>query len=202
MTKIPRWLGEPWGVGDQLEPFRKPSQFGGGGDKSQPGKDGEIVLNGDGRRHQPLSYLARGVAEWTGHQVKVIGQKVVGVEDCDPVWRDRVLWKVPQVAARPWQVGQWRLRHELNSGCSRPQPSQAYMCPPSTAVRHASMSAMTLSWPASMRPSRRSRKAPPAQRRISAAPARLGTTAVQLRRIGKPERGWSRASNILPVARA
>ena len=28
----------------------------------------------------------------------MIGQKVVGVEDVDPVWRDRVLWKVSQVA--------------------------------------------------------------------------------------------------------
>ena len=27
-----------------------------------------------------------------------------------------------RLAARPWQVGQWRLRQELKSGCSRPQP--------------------------------------------------------------------------------
>ena len=59
-------------------------------------------------------------------------------------------------------------------------------------VRHASMLAMTLSRPASMRPSRRSRKAPPARRKISATPARSRATAVQLRRTGKPERGVGR----------
>ena len=84
----------------------------------------------------------------------------------------------PSLAARPWQVGQCRLRHELWSGCSRPQPSQRYMWPPSTAVRHASMAAMTLSRPASMRPSRRSRNVAPARRKISATPARTGSTAV------------------------
>ena len=66
----------------------------------------------------------------------------------------------------------------------------------------AAMSAMTLSQPASRRPSRRSRKVPPAQRRISATAARSATTAVQLCRTGKPETGWSRAANIVPVARA
>ena len=28
----------------------------------------------------------------------MIGQKVVGMEDVDPVWRDRLFWKVSQVA--------------------------------------------------------------------------------------------------------
>ena len=71
-------------IGDESEPLREPSQFGGGGGESQPGKDDEIVLNGDGWRHQTLSYLARGSAEWTGHQVQVIGQEAVGVQDLDP----------------------------------------------------------------------------------------------------------------------
>ena len=67
VTTMPRWLGESWRMGDQLEPLRKPSQFSGGGDESQSGKDGEIVLNGDGWRHRPLSYLAHGVAERAWH---------------------------------------------------------------------------------------------------------------------------------------
>ena len=63
--------------GSQL--FRKPGEFGGGSFESEPGKDGEIVLNGDRRCHQPISYLAHGVAERAWHQVKLVGQKVVGV---------------------------------------------------------------------------------------------------------------------------
>ena len=57
-----------------------------------------MVVNGEGRRYQPRSYLSDGVAEGPGRQVKVIGQKVVGVLDFDSVGRDRGLWKVPQVA--------------------------------------------------------------------------------------------------------
>ena len=61
-------------------------------------RGGEIVLNGEGRRHQPRSYLPDRVAEGPRHQVKVIGQKFVGVLDFDPVSRDCDLWKILQVA--------------------------------------------------------------------------------------------------------
>ena len=98
MTAMPHWLEECWRMGDKLELLRKPSQFGGGGNESQPGKDGEIVLDGDGWRHQSRSYLAHGVAERAWYQVKVIGQKVVGVQDFESVGRDRVLWKITKVA--------------------------------------------------------------------------------------------------------
>ena len=74
------------------------SQFGGGSNKTLSGEGGEVVLNGEGRCDQPRSYLSDGGAEEPGHQVKVIGQKVVGVLDFDSVWRDRSVWKVPQVA--------------------------------------------------------------------------------------------------------
>ena len=126
-----------WPVGAHAQPLRSVSrQVGaavaledrrqiGAAPKTQPtrwrwrrvlaGKDGEIILNGEGWRHQPRSYLAPGVAERAWHQVKVVGQNVVWVKDVDPVWRDRVLWKVSQVegddhvtasaiaAARTWR---------------------------------------------------------------------------------------------------
>ena len=79
MTTMPRWLAEFWRVEDKLDPLGTPSQFGGGGDESQLGKGGEIFLNGDGRRYQPGSYLVHGVAERAWHQIKLIGQKIVGV---------------------------------------------------------------------------------------------------------------------------
>ena len=82
----------------ELEPLRRPSQFGGGGGEPQSGKNGEIVLNGERRRHQPSTYLANGVAERAWHQVKVIGQKFVGVQNFNPIGRDYVLRKVLQVA--------------------------------------------------------------------------------------------------------
>lgn len=93
-----RWPGESWRIRDKSELLRKPSQFGRSGDESQSGKDGEIVLNRDGRRHQPSSYLADGVAERAWHQVKVINQKIVGVQHFEAVGRDRALWKISKVA--------------------------------------------------------------------------------------------------------
>lgn len=93
-----RRLAGPHRIGDRLELFRKPSQFGGGVSQSQPGKDGEILLNGEGWRHQPRSYLAHHGAERARHQVKVIGQKLVRVKDFDPVGSEHILRKVSQVA--------------------------------------------------------------------------------------------------------
>ena len=94
---MPRWPGESWSLRDNSEPLRKPSQFGRSGDESQSGKDGEIVLDGDGWRHQPSSYLADGVTERAWHQVKVIGQEIVRGQDFEPVGRDPALWKIPKV---------------------------------------------------------------------------------------------------------
>ena len=45
-----------------------------------------------------LVSFAHRIAERAWHQVKVIGQKVVGVEGFDLVGHDRVLWKFSQVA--------------------------------------------------------------------------------------------------------
>ena len=81
-----------------LEPLRKPSQFISGADEPQCGKDGKIVLKGNGRRYQPSTYLAHGVAEGAWHQVKVIGQKIVGMKDFESIGGDRVFWKVTKIA--------------------------------------------------------------------------------------------------------
>ena len=73
---------------NRSEQRRERGQSGGGGDEPLSGEGGEIVLNADGRRHEPRSDLPNGFAEEPGHQVKVTGQEVVRVLDLNPVRRD------------------------------------------------------------------------------------------------------------------
>ena len=48
--------------------------------------------------------------------------------------------------ASDWQVGQWRLRHELYQTRRWPQWSHCSTWPPSAAVRHCSMAVITRLW--------------------------------------------------------
>ena len=83
--------------GGESEQRRVLDQCGGGGNESLPGEGSEIVLNAERRRYEARSYLPDGFTERPGHQVDVIGKKVVGVLDFEPVRRDCGLRKVLQV---------------------------------------------------------------------------------------------------------
>ena len=82
---------------NRSEQRRERGQSGGGGDEPLSGEGGEIVLNADGRCHEPRSDLPNGFAEEPRHQVKVTGKEVVRVLDFNPVRRDRSIRKVQQV---------------------------------------------------------------------------------------------------------